>query len=108
KSLSVGSYTLCGLTTDSVTICWGTENDPARGRYRVDSHLPQPIESEEEFVTLAGSHHGHCGLKEDGQLHCWGSNRYGVLSTDEGGNQSVGHLPRAVAVEHRWSVVEIG
>lgn len=77
KSITAGHLHTCGLTTEGRAVCWGEDNDipifeNGELKSQYSGHLSPPQDS---FVELtAGSFHT-CGLKENGSVKCWGSNK---------------------------------
>lgn len=87
RVVSTGSSATCGITSDRITMCWGTPNSAGElGDGTNTRHLtPQPIAG--DFVnvrsvsTLTENNFlAHvCGIGTQGELQCWGSNRRGQL-----------------------------
>lgn len=92
KSLTVGYFTACGLTTQGDAFCWGL-NDMGQlgsgfvgGRYLPQIQMndygmpiPQLVVGQHHFVSLSvGAFHA-CGLTQSGEAFCWGHNAYNEL-----------------------------
>lgn len=71
----------CALGTDRTVRCWGANNDGELGQgTRSISATAGPVAGLTDVVELVlGAGHACARVGEDGQLHCWGSNRYGQL-----------------------------
>lgn len=85
--IAVGAYgNACGIKNDGVTYCWGdgaygvigdgTTTSRSAPRIVIGGHVFKKI----SLGGDSGSGGGHaCGLKENGDLYCWGYNGYGEV-----------------------------
>jgi len=87
---SIGRHT-CALTDGGSLFCWGddTQGQLGLGRPTAECHLdrirflcaPRPervgFDAQWRAMAVGGGH--TCAIDQGGQLHCWGSNRYGQL-----------------------------
>jgi alpha-tubulin suppressor-like RCC1 family protein len=80
-TLDAGGAHSCALDAEGRAYCWGANGAGQLGRgFTSDStSVPAPVAGSLRFVLLrAGSGHT-CGLEDDGELWCWGSNSAGQL-----------------------------
>jgi alpha-tubulin suppressor-like RCC1 family protein len=80
SSVSVGTWTACGVTTKHVGYCWGEGDLGVRGCGNTeDAPAPQQIAGAIAFAQIdVGTYHA-CGLDVSGIAHCWGANNGGQL-----------------------------
>jgi alpha-tubulin suppressor-like RCC1 family protein len=96
SSLSAGTTHACGITTDGVAYCWGSDSagQLGNGAATGDQSRPRPVNlvglpADIRWASLGGGGTHTCGLTTAGKLYCWGSDTRGEL-----GN---GSLPAAVS-----------
>ena len=68
----------CGLKLDGSPVCWGDNRWGQAGGeaiYPSDDNVINDL-SDDVFVQIATGESHSCGLKPDGKLTCWGSNRF--------------------------------
>ena len=74
---SVGLGTICGVATDGVTYCWGSNQQGllATGSVGGTSNVPVPIPNSASlgFVSVSVGLFHACGLTGSGSTYCWGS-----------------------------------
>ncbi len=87
REMTVGLVHACGLTTDGLAYCWGSNDnfqggfEPSLSCTRFDNCGPTLINSEIRFQHLeAGTIHT-CGRAVNSAIYCWGSNISGELGT---------------------------
>ena len=110
KSVTVGVYHTCGIRSDDMAACWGSNG---LGESTPPSVALSSID--------AGSFHT-CGIKSDGTATCWGSTAYDALAAprsstftmvSSGGNYACG-IDRGGTIEcwgsnrHRQSIAPLG
>jgi len=80
----------CGLTTDSVTFCWGRNDLGQLGVSSGTDSVPAPVSASTtpRFATLAVGATFTCGDQSTGVVYCWGSSAGGRLG---GGVTAVTH-----------------
>ena len=82
-SLGLGALHTCGISTDSITYCWGF-NDRAQsgidsispdrcGGGSVCSTRPIAIDSRFRFIAVTAGRAHSCGLTSGGVAYCWGN-----------------------------------
>jgi alpha-tubulin suppressor-like RCC1 family protein len=88
-SVVEGAIFTCGVQSDATLWCWGNNDlgelglgDSGEGAYR-DVPTQVGIEADWSAVT-AGVYHA-CGVRNGGELWCWGSDQYGDLGLGGGG-----------------------
>lgn len=88
KRVSAGGRHTCGIGTDGVTYCWGSNEF---GRLGVGSgttqsctpseipcsSIPLRVSGEIEFVSVSAGGSHTCGIGTDGVAYCWGANAFG-------------------------------
>lgn len=88
----------CGLTTDHVAYCWGTDDRAALGNgpdETGDRIEPERVETEQTFVEVVAGQNNSCGLTKTGQAYCWGHN--GGEQLEAGMEVDYVHRPEPVA-----------
>jgi alpha-tubulin suppressor-like RCC1 family protein len=87
---SMGRHT-CALTAGGSLFCWGddTQGQLGLGRPTAECRLnqmrflcaprPERVGADGQWQAMAVGGGHTCAIDQDGQLHCWGSNRYGQL-----------------------------
>lgn len=93
--VSAGDSASCGLGTNGVVRCWGSNT---RGQLGIGipggaSGVPQQVAGTETFVAVSTGGDFACALNAGGSAFCWGSNSYGQIGI-AGGNSPA---PRAVS-----------
>ena len=87
EEISIGSSaSTCALRTDGRVYCWGQGRYGALGTGNEDDYsLPQWVSTlpEEEVVHLTSGDHDRCVILANGQLVCWGRNRYNLLKDNQ-------------------------
>lgn len=79
KTISVGSYHACGLTTDGVAYCWGDNTAGRLGDGSEESRFdPVPVSGNLTFQSLSVSMRDTLALTADGKVYRWGQG-YGGL-----------------------------
>ncbi|NOY94344.1 MAG: hypothetical protein GXP55_24470 [Deltaproteobacteria bacterium] len=87
SSLAVSVQHSCGVTTSGFLLCWGVNLDGQLGvegegfsgcRSRNCFVSPVQVPMQGWTAVAVGDDHS-CGLRADGELYCWGSNRSGQL-----------------------------
>lgn len=103
RSLSGGSYHICGLTAAGAAYCWGHNN---LGQLGTGSNVPSAIASPTLIggITFSKIDAGGdstigggltCGIADTGITYCWGGNSMGQLGT---GSTSPSYIPTPTAV----------
>lgn len=106
-----GQNHTCALTTDHALYCWGDTltNDGHPGPMGHDDgvahDVPTRVGAEADWALIATDTFHSCGIRNDGELWCWGRNAEGQLGV---GSQDV--VPERVQVNpnDRFSSVAVG
>jgi alpha-tubulin suppressor-like RCC1 family protein/uncharacterized protein YjdB len=80
-TISAGDEFACGITTDRLLYCWGTDVDGQIGNGGAGGGVNPALATvkQERFVALsAGARHA-CALNESGRAFCWGADESGQL-----------------------------
>ena len=90
--IGTGRNFSCALDDDGLAWCWGASayGRLGGGESAADVAVPQPVAGDHRFTDLSVGTIGACGVKEGGDVWCWG----GVARLDPG----VGHFDSAVPV----------
>jgi serine/threonine-protein kinase len=84
KIVTGGSHT-CARRPDGTMLCWGA-NDYGQLGNGSTTATAQPTEVlalAKRVVRLAAGANHTCAQTSEGELHCWGDNRYGQLGTGD-------------------------
>ncbi|MPZ52597.1 MAG: hypothetical protein GEU79_07675 [Acidimicrobiia bacterium] len=98
------AYT-CGIDTDDIVWCWGSDNLGQLGLGGDGAPVPVPtmVGDGDPFtaatVVTGGSH--ACALKDSGDAYCWGYNANGQLGI--GPDTSIHTLPTLVVGDHTFT-----
>ncbi|MGI9315278.1 MAG: thrombospondin type 3 repeat-containing protein [Luminiphilus sp.] len=75
KMIAPGSSHVCGIRTDDVAMCWGSNSDGQLGDGTTnDSAIPIAVSGGHSFASIDGGGANTCGITTAGLLYCWGSN----------------------------------
>lgn len=104
--LAAGSQHTCGLRSDQVVLCWGSN---ANGRLGTgvpgNSSVPVAVASG-TYTAISTSTGGHtCGIQPDQTLWCWGQNGAGRLGDGTTVDRGV---PTQVLGGFAWAAVGAG
>ena len=106
RSVAAGGNTTCAVRTDESLWCWGsidTSIDSALRVMRTNVHTPTQIPIGLVRTVAVGPYHA-CAIQIDGQLWCWGKNRFGQLGINST-NDSVIPVP---VLNHFFTAVSVG
>lgn len=79
----VGEYHACGLTSDGVARCWGSNDWGELGDGSdSDQYAPTAVSSDVPFTSLTAGYEHTCGLS-GGTAYCWGLNSDGQLGNGD-------------------------
>ena len=85
--MSVGLYHTCAIRGDGRLTCWG---DNRRGQLgngdasRIAQMSPVLIGTDSDWIWISAGFEHTCGIRNGGNLYCWGSNNDGQLLDDHG------------------------
>jgi alpha-tubulin suppressor-like RCC1 family protein len=105
--VSAGGGHSCGLTSDSLAYCWGSNSSGQLGDGTYTQRLtPVRVAGGLRFVQIsAGSSHT-CAVTKDSRPYCWGDNFEGELG--DGTWQNSRSTPTAVAGGRRFRQIRAG
>ena len=116
KSVSVGHYFTCAITSDNLSYCWGSNSDGQLGNTIDDTSIPANVYvgggsalSGKLVDSISAGNNHVCVVaypttdSTDKKAYCWGSNSNGQF-----GNGSTGISPYAVAVNTSASSALMG
>jgi alpha-tubulin suppressor-like RCC1 family protein len=106
--LSAGSGHTCGVTTDNLAYCWGSNfiGQLGDGTSDFDAH-PRPVlvAGGLQFRQVDAGDAHTCGVTTSNRVYCWGDNRRGQLGD---GTRTGRPTPVAVASDLRFLQVSTG
>lgn len=86
-AVAAGTSHACGLSTDSLAICWGDNEFGELGHTRcASSCAPSLVSGGLRFASISGGLGNTCGIIASGALYCWGKNWYGELGNGVSGD----------------------
>jgi hypothetical protein len=121
--LVAGFESVCGLDTNGVAWCWGSNEGGQLGvasapqscvRHPTTSTFscsttPVPVATSEHFTRLAGDGGIHmCGIATTGDTWCWGTNEYAQLGDGTHTATGIPVLPVKVAGGHTFTQIAVG
>jgi hypothetical protein len=64
----------CGIEASGAAYCWGSDEGGqlGNGSGRNDSPIPQPVDSDVRFASIAAGSTTTCALTAEGAVYCWG------------------------------------
>ncbi|MEM9468612.1 MAG: hypothetical protein AAF988_00450 [Pseudomonadota bacterium] len=105
-SMGVGYVHSCGVDQNGSAWCWGL-NDHGQigtGSITADVEMPIQVQSLDNLKSIHTNSTHTCGLKENGELFCWGNNNSGRI-----GNGSInGTVLTPTKVVNLEDVVDVG
>jgi alpha-tubulin suppressor-like RCC1 family protein len=108
SAIVAGEGFSCGLGTDSLAYCWGTNFSQRLG---VDSVLytvaPVPVGGGIHFTAISAGGLHACGLTAAGAAYCWGDNATGQLGLGDGAPPTV-TVPQPVTGNLRFGAIAAG
>ena len=91
-AVAVGGWSSCALHRDGTVSCWGTNTAGQLGIGTEDhSNEPQKLRGVENVISItvsegnAWSESNACAVTTDGNVLCWGGNRFGQLGVGDTG-----------------------
>ncbi len=97
SDLAVGSFTVCGLTTDSAVTCWGADEEFPPNQPDLDLLDDAP---QGELASVVDTYrYAGCRIAMDGGLTCWGAEPDAEVESGIAGAEPEGRFV-TVAVDH--------
>jgi alpha-tubulin suppressor-like RCC1 family protein len=78
-SISLGYQFSCGLTTDALAYCWGSNGGRLGNGLTADASSPRAVAGGRTYTQIASGFGHSCAVATVGDLYCWGSNSSGQL-----------------------------
>ncbi len=108
-SVTAGAAHVCGLTADSVALCWGLAESGRLGNGQsgigISNPSPDSVLGDLRFVHLTAGAEHTCGLVEDGTAYCWGGGIFGQLGI---GSRQNADEPTAVTGGLLFTAIDAG
>jgi len=114
RSISTGGAHACGLATNGVVYCWGSNTVGELGVGDLVTHAtPTPVPGTDGFAAVVAGDFHTCALKREGQGHatyCWGArpDGTGLSLTPSRLNTTVSFSTLGVGTEHSCGLVASG
>jgi alpha-tubulin suppressor-like RCC1 family protein len=108
RQISAGALTSCGVTTENVGYCWGSNALGALGiGTGGDRAAPTRVAGGLKFLRIdVGEHLHSCGVSTERRIYCWGYNSEGQIG--DGTGVRVVNAPVPVASTLRFRQVSAG
>lgn len=109
SEVDVGDAVTCGVMLDRRARCWGTNGQGQLGNGTTTPYSrPRPVGADPADWTTLDLGAGHaCGIRQDGELWCWGSNGHAQVPNDDAG-PIVATPVRAGDGSNRWRAFSAG
>jgi alpha-tubulin suppressor-like RCC1 family protein len=81
-ALSAGQGHTCGIRAPGTMWCWGRNSDDHLGQGSgspIQIRRPVQVGRETDWTAVDVSQEHSCGLRDGGELWCWGNNEFGAL-----------------------------
>ena len=95
KEISVGNNHSCGIRTDGVAMCWGTNDYGQLGDNTTNTtNAPVAVNGGGTWRSISANWLSTCGIKTDDRGFCWAENNTGRVGDNTSGN--VRYVPTAI------------
>lgn len=95
RQISAGGFHSCGVTTDNLAYCWGSNSSGELGDGTTTNRSrPAPVAGGLRFRAVSVGTFYTCGLTTENRAYCWGDNFEGKLGD---GTTTGRRTPKAVA-----------
>jgi alpha-tubulin suppressor-like RCC1 family protein len=108
RTLAVGGFHSCALTSAGQAYCWGTNDDEQLGRGDPEAgadSVPVPVAGGHSWRVLTAGRFHTCGITTENAAYCWGDNQTGQLGY--GGDEDSA-TPVAVTGGLSWRQLDAG
>lgn len=105
RQVTVGNYHSCAVTRHDEAYCWGRGDQGQQGNGTLDEKITQArkVVGLYDVNTISAGRNHTCATRKNGEVYCWGENRYGQL----GIGADDGKFPQPMKVEGLPFVVAI-
>jgi alpha-tubulin suppressor-like RCC1 family protein len=120
-TVTAGTHHSCGIYSNGVAYCWGSNKDGQLGRGDIVmdrcgsgadeywcSATPRLVMGGHRFATIDAADDHTCGVTVEGDAYCWGRNEYGELGDGLSFVGTVYYTPNLVVGGHRFVTIETG
>ncbi len=111
-AVSAGGQHSCGLTTDGIAFCWGSNDLGQLGSATSEdchgtpcSSAPAAVSGNWRFASISAGGFHSCALTGDGSAFCWGYNFHGQVGDSTTNDRN---SPVAVRGEFRFRSISAG
>ena len=105
SQLVAGHDRTCGITVNSVLLCWGNSARGKLGRTGGLNEYPYPVSGNRRWRSVAIGNDHTCAIDTGGTAYCWGSNEYGQLGN---GNRTSTSVPDSVRLPPWFRAIVAG
>ena len=112
RTLAVGGFHSCALTSGGEAYCWGSNTDSQLGRAPSDTppailpdSVPVPVIGGHSWRSLTAGRFHTCGITTENEAYCWGDNQTGQLGSGDPDDSST---PVLVAGGRSWRQLDAG
>jgi alpha-tubulin suppressor-like RCC1 family protein len=107
-AIAAGEGFSCGLGSDSLAYCWGTNFSQRLGDDSLPySVSPVPVDGGVRFTSIAAGGLHACGLTAVGAAYCWGDNASGQLGAGDSAPMTAAR-PQPVAGNFAFTTIATG
>ena len=113
QSISAGSYHTCGVKSSGELYCWGRNEYYGNLGDGTTANKNSPtrigVATDWQSISAGGGH--TCGIKDNGELYCWGRNYFGELGDGTGGDLTYDNdksSPTRIGVATDWQSISAG
>ena len=103
--ISAGKEHTCGIRNSGELYCWGKGNDGRLGDGNISDHdvaTPQPVGDKSDWTHISASKEHTCGIRNSGELYCWGEGNHGRLGDGDTSDHDVA-TPLRVESASDWT-----
>jgi alpha-tubulin suppressor-like RCC1 family protein len=103
--VSAGWSHSCGVSTDNLAYCWGSNGSGELGDGTTDFKLkPVPVSGGLRFRQVSAGASSTCGVTTDNRAYCWGFNNQGQLGDGTSGTDRL--MPVSVTGGRQYRRIE--
>ncbi len=107
QTVSLGSFTTCGIRKGGSLWCWGGNTNAQLGVGTIGTNEPSPlaVDGDATYTTVACGYQHTCAIRDDGTLWCWGNGDSGQLGNGGRERRSVPTEVTPPDAAGRWEEV---